>query len=73
MKTEQKYRTLVAKESRENEIAKVPPKRGRVRDPHKRADMNWVDRLEPLDADAAAAALERPGPESYERSDLKLG
>lgn len=28
------------------------------------ADMSRVDRLEPLDADAAASALERPGPES---------
>ncbi|HYI41715.1 MAG TPA: DUF433 domain-containing protein [Allosphingosinicella sp.] len=36
------------------------------------ADMSWVDRLEPLDADAAAAALERPGPDSYERRDLQL-
>lgn len=35
-------------------------------------DMNWVDRLEALDDDAAAAALERPGPDSYERDDLRL-
>jgi len=37
------------------------------------ADMSWVDRLEPLDEDAAAAALERPGPDSYERPDIDLG
>jgi antitoxin VapB len=36
-------------------------------------DMSWVDRLEPLDDDAAAAALERPGPDSYERPDIDLG
>jgi hypothetical protein len=45
-----------------NEIAKVNPKRGRV--PGRKAapaDMAWVDRLEPLDPDATAAALERPG------------
>jgi len=34
--------------------------------------MSWVDRLEPLDPDAAAAALDRPGPDSYERRGLKL-
>jgi hypothetical protein len=57
-----------------NEIAKVPLKRGRGPPRHKpgAADMSWVDRLEPLDADAAAAALQRPGPDSYERHDLKL-
>lgn len=57
-----------------NELAKVPQKRGRVPTRHKAGggDMSWVDRLEPLDADAAAAALERPGPDSYERRDLKL-
>ncbi len=27
------------------------------------SDMSWVDRLEPPDSDAAAAALDRPGPE----------
>jgi hypothetical protein len=36
------------------------------------ADMSWVDRLEPLDEDAAAAALERPGPDSYERPEIDL-
>jgi hypothetical protein len=36
-------------------------------------DMSWVDRLEPLDEDAAAAALERPGSDSYERPDIDLG
>lgn len=57
-----------------NEIAKVPLRRGRVpsRPKSGAADMSWVDRLEPLDADAEAAALERPGPDSYERPDLKL-
>ena len=35
-------------------------------------DMSWIDRLEGLDADAAAAALERPGPDSYERPDIDL-
>ena len=35
-------------------------------------DMSWVDRLEALDDDAAAAALERPGPDSYERPDIDL-
>lgn len=35
-------------------------------------DMSWIDRLEALDDDAAAAALERPGPDSYERPDLSL-
>lgn len=61
------------KEWRVNEIGKVPPKRGHALDRRKPApaDMSWVDRLEPLDADAAAAALERPGPDSYERRDLK--
>lgn len=46
-----------------NEIAKVTPKRGRALDPDKPApaDASWVDRLEPLDADAGAAALQRPG------------
>ena len=57
-----------------NEIAKVTRKRGRFpgRAKPDTADMSWVDRLEPLDADAAAAALERPGPDSYERRNLKL-
>jgi len=36
------------------------------------ADMGWVDRLEALDEDAAAAALERPDAGSYERDDLDL-
>jgi hypothetical protein len=64
LKSEHKTRTSVAKESRVNEIAKVTPKRGRVfsRPKPGAADMSWVDRLEPLDADAEAAALERPGP-----------
>ena len=46
-----------------NEIAKSPPKNRRVpgRAKDGAADMSWVDRLEPLDPDAAAAALERPG------------
>lgn len=35
-------------------------------------DMSWVDRLEPLDEYAAAAALERPGPDSYERPEIDL-
>lgn len=51
-----------------NEFPKLPSKRGR--DPGRRkpapADMSWVNRLGPLDADAAAAALERPGPECFE-------
>ena len=35
-------------------------------------DMSWIDRLEGLDEDAAAAALDRPGPDSYERPDIDL-
>ncbi len=35
-------------------------------------DMNWINRLEGLDEDAAATALERPGPNSYERPDIDL-
>jgi hypothetical protein len=54
-----------------NEIGKVNPKRGR--EPSRRRsvpdDMSWVDRLEPLDADAEAAALERPGPETVNGRD----
>lgn len=49
-----------------NEIGKVPLKRSRA--PGRRqslpADMSWVDRLEPLDPDAAAATVERLGPAS---------
>lgn len=57
-----------------NEIAKVVAKRGRALGRRKLtpADMSWVDRLEPLDPDAEAAALERAGPDSYERRDLDL-
>lgn len=55
-----------------NDIAKVSPKRGSGRPRPGAPDMSWVDRLEPLDPDAAAAALERPGPDSYERPDLTL-
>jgi antitoxin VapB len=32
--------------------------------------VSWIDRLEPLDDDAAAAALDRPGPDSYEKRDF---
>lgn len=48
-----------------NEIGKVTGKSRRApgRPRAAPADMRWLDRLEPLDADAAAAALERPGPD----------
>jgi hypothetical protein len=62
LKSGHKPGTSIAKESRVNDIAKVTRKRRRVPDrPKPATDMSWVDRLEPLDADAAAAALERPG------------
>jgi hypothetical protein len=52
-----------------NDVTKSPRKRER---PRRRkpipADMGWVGRLEPLDADAAAA-LGRPGPEYWEQRD----
>ena len=33
---------------------------------------DWLDTLEPLDADAEAVALDRPGTDSFDRPDLQL-
>jgi len=46
-----------------NEIRKVTPKGGRVRDRHKRDGLSWVDRFEgTLDEDFARGALDEPSP-----------
>jgi hypothetical protein len=54
-----------------NDIAKVPPKHGRVRDAHWRSDMSWVDRFAgTLDEDFARGALD-PWPEKGKRRDTR--
>jgi hypothetical protein len=73
LKSEHKSCTSIAKETRVNELGKVTRKRGRVRDPDKRTDPSWVDRFAgTLDEAFARAALDRPGPESYERPDISF-
>ena len=58
--------------SGQEEAAQTSPEGGALLLGEVGKDMSWVDRLEALDDDAAAAALERPGPDSYERADLRL-